>query len=80
MISRELIEKINSLWHKQKTVGLTEEEKKEQKQAREEYLAAMRGRVRGMLKDIRNSEDAQEGKDKNENSHSGDCSCKECKH
>ena len=80
MTSRELIEKINSLWHKQKTVGLTEAEKKEQKQAREEYLAAMRGQVRGILESIRNPEDAQIGEEKHNNSHSGECSCKKCKH
>jgi len=58
MISRELIEKINRLWHKQKSVGLTEEEKEEQRKAREEYLAAIRTQVRGMLEALRNPEDA----------------------
>lgn len=52
MISKELVDKINSLWHKQKTVGLTEEEKQEQKAVREEYLAAIRVQVRGMLDDL----------------------------
>ena len=53
MISKELVEKINSLWHKQKTVGLTDEEKMEQKAAREEYLAAIRTQVRGMLEELK---------------------------
>ncbi|PKM81602.1 MAG: DUF896 family protein [Firmicutes bacterium HGW-Firmicutes-14] len=59
MISRELIDRINHLWHKQKSVGLTPEEKEEQKKAREEYLTAIRGQVRGMLEDIKNPGDRQ---------------------
>jgi len=53
MISRELIEKINYLWHKQKTTGLNPEEKEAQRIAREEYLAAIRGQVRGILEDLK---------------------------
>ncbi len=52
MITRELIEKINALWHKQKTVGLSDEEKEEQRLAREEYLSVIRSQVRGMLESI----------------------------
>ncbi len=52
MISRELIEKINYFWHKQKTIGLTPEEKEAQHLAREEYLEAIRSQVRGLLDDM----------------------------
>lgn len=74
MISRELIEKINALWHKQQTSGLTEAEKEEQRLARGEYLAAIRAQVRGMLEAIKNPDD----EDKQE--HSNHCSCDRCKY
>ena len=38
MIDPKLIEKINQLARKQKTVGLTEKEKEEQAELRSEYL------------------------------------------
>lgn len=53
MITPDLIEKINTLWHKQKTVGLTSEEKEEQRAAREEYLSAIRAQVRGLLDELK---------------------------
>ncbi len=59
MISRELINRINSLWHKQQSVGLTEEEKEEQRLAREEYLAAIRTQVREMLEELKTPKNRQ---------------------
>lgn len=73
MISRELIDKINALWHKQQTVGLTGEEKEEQRLAREEYLAAIRCQVRGLLESLKTSDGEGSG-------HSHRCSCSRCKH
>lgn len=73
MITRELIDRINSLWHKQKTTGLTEEEKEEQRLARQEYLAGIRVQVRNMLETIKENEDDAEN-------HSQDCGCNNCKH
>lgn len=71
MISKELVDKINSLWHKQKAVGLTAEEKQEQKAAREEYLAAIRVQVRGMLDDLtKPQEDCEDHQH-----HNHGCSC-----
>jgi len=46
------IKRINELYHKSQDVGLTEEEKKEQKLLREEYLAAVRGNLRAQLNNI----------------------------
>lgn len=47
------IDRINTLYHKSKSVGLTEEEKAEQKQLREAYLAAIRANLRGSLESIK---------------------------
>ncbi len=46
------IDRINTLYHKMKAVGLTEEEKQEQKKLRQEYLKAIRGNLRGTLNNI----------------------------
>lgn len=46
------IDRINELYHKSKSVGLTEEEKKEQAALRQEYLAAIRGSLRNNLNNI----------------------------
>ncbi|HIV35410.1 MAG TPA: DUF896 domain-containing protein [Candidatus Blautia intestinigallinarum] len=46
------IDRINALAHKAKSVGLTEEEKAEQKQLRQEYIAAIRRSLRGQLDNI----------------------------
>lgn len=43
------LERINELARKQRTVGLTEEEKQEQKVLREEYIKAFRESLRGQL-------------------------------
>ena len=37
------IDRINALYHKSQSVGLTEEEKEEQAALRREYIAAIRG-------------------------------------
>ena len=42
MMDNVKIDRINTLAHKAKSVGLTEEEKKEQAELRQEYLAAVR--------------------------------------
>lgn len=50
--SRERIERINALYHKQKTVGLSEEEKREQAKLRQEYLDVIRRNMRASLNNI----------------------------
>ena len=45
-------EKINELYHKSQEEGLTEEEKAEQKQLREDYIASVRGNLKSQLDNI----------------------------
>ena len=46
------LDRINELARKQKSEGLTEAEKAEQKKLREEYLAVFRKTLRGQLENI----------------------------
>ena len=46
------IDRINELYHKSQSVGLTEEEKAEQAALKKEYLAAVRANLRGTLNNI----------------------------
>lgn len=46
------IDRINELYHKSKSVGLTEEEAKEQKKLRRDYIMAIRRNLRGSLDNI----------------------------
>ena len=48
----EKIKRINALYHKSQEEGLTEEEKAEQKQLREEYIASVRGNLKSQLDNI----------------------------
>ena len=48
----EKIDRINALAHKAKSVGLTEEEKKERDLLRKEYLASVRMNLRSQLDNI----------------------------
>ncbi len=51
-MEQEKIDRINTLYHKSQVVGLTEEEKKEQQELRQEYIAAIRRSLRGNLNQI----------------------------
>ena len=46
------IDRINELYHKSHSVGLTEEEKSEQAALKKEYLAAIRANLRSSLNNI----------------------------
>ena len=46
------IDRINTLYHKSKAVGLTPEEAEEQKRLRKAYIQAIRRNLRGSLDDI----------------------------
>ena len=52
MMDNVKIDRINTLAHKAKSVGLTEEEKKEQAELRQEYLAAVRKNLKAQLNNI----------------------------
>ena len=49
---QDKIDRINALYHKSQSVGLTEEEKKEQQQLRQEYVKAIRACLGGKLDNI----------------------------
>lgn len=51
------IDRINALAHKQKSVGLTEEEKTEQAALRKEYIESIRESLRANLNNISIQED-----------------------
>lgn len=46
------IDRINELYHKSQSVGLTQEEKEEQETLRREYLAGIRRSLRSNLNNI----------------------------
>ena len=52
MIDQKLIDKINELAHKQKTVGLTDEEKELQQKLRKEYIELFRAGFKQQLEAI----------------------------
>lgn len=49
MITKELINEINALARKQRSTGLTEEEKNYQNQLRKKYLAGFRENMKNIL-------------------------------
>ena len=51
-MKQEQIDRINELYHKSQSIGLTEEEKAEQAALRQEYIAAIRASLRGTLNNI----------------------------
>lgn len=51
-MNQKRLDRINQLARKQKTIGLTDEEKAEQKKLREEYLVDFRKTLRGQLENI----------------------------
>ena len=51
-MKQEQIDRINTLYHKSQSVGLTEEEKPEQAALRREYIESIRNSLRGHLNSI----------------------------
>ena len=51
-MKQEQIDRINTLYHKSQSVGLTEEEKAEQAALRREYIESLRNSLRGHLNSI----------------------------
>ncbi|MDA8235363.1 MAG: DUF896 domain-containing protein [Clostridia bacterium] len=52
MITKELVDRINFLSRKQRSVGLTTEEKAEQQQVRQQYLKGIREQLKNTLNSI----------------------------
>ena len=52
MTMQETIDRINELYHKSQNEGLTEEEKAEQKELRQNYVLSIRRSLRGQLDNI----------------------------
>ena len=52
ILTEELIKRINYLYHKSKTEGLTEEEKKEQAELRKEYVKGFRQGMANTLENV----------------------------
>ena len=52
MITPEMIDRINALYHKSQDIGLTEEEKEEQQMLRKQYIEAIRTNMRANLNTI----------------------------
>ncbi|GLC79819.1 DUF896 domain-containing protein [Lacrimispora brassicae] len=51
-MNQEKIDRINTLYHKLKSTGLTEEEQAEQTALRREYIETIRNSLRGNLNNI----------------------------
>lgn len=51
-ITQEMIDRINHLAHKKKTIGSTDEEAAEQKVLYKEYIAAFRANLKAQLDNI----------------------------
>ncbi len=52
MITEEMIGRINELYHKSQGEGLTEDEKREQQELRQEYIRSIRTNMRANLNRI----------------------------
>ncbi len=52
MITKEMLDRINELARKKRTIGLTESETLEQKKLYDIYLAEIRGQVTNLLESI----------------------------
>ena len=55
-MNEEKIKRINELYHKSKSEGLTEVEKAEQQALRKEYIAAIRVNIDAQMANVRKSE------------------------
>lgn len=51
-MNQQKLDRINELYHKSQSEGLTSAEKEEQRLLREEYVASVRANLRGQLNQI----------------------------
>ena len=52
MTMDETMQRINELYHKSQSVGLTEDEKTEQRALRQKYIDSIKGNLRGQLENM----------------------------
>lgn len=79
MITQELVDKINYLARKQRTEGLSAEEKAEQKKVREEYLEGIRAQVRDQMEGLGIPKKEHKPGHRHRHHHNGKkCSCEKC--
>lgn len=52
MTMDETIQRINELYHKSQSVGLTEDEKTEQRALRQKYIDSIKDNLRGQLENM----------------------------
>lgn len=60
MITKELVDRINELAHKKKTVGLTKDELEEQAVLRQKYLEGFRANFKKQMENVKFVEDLTE--------------------
>lgn len=72
MITQEMLNRINELSRKKRSVGLNPEELNEQKQLYEEYLSNIRGQVINLLDNIKVVDANADGESKAEESKKND--------
>lgn len=77
MVTKEMINRINELYKKQKNEGLTEEEKEEQKKLRSEYINSFKENLRGQLENIEVVSPEEYEKRMKEHKHEHNCNCHE---
>jgi uncharacterized protein YnzC (UPF0291/DUF896 family) len=83
MITKEMIARINFLSQKQRSEGLTDEEKDEQAKVRRQYLDGIRGQMKATLDNVTivdpealSPEDSQQFETlQNQDSHNCGCGC-----
>ncbi len=51
-VTPEMIARINELYHKSKSVGLTKKELEEQKKLRKAYVTAMKANIRAQMNNV----------------------------
>lgn len=81
MITKELVDRINFLARKQRSQGLNDDEKAEQKRLREQYLQGIREQVVGALESAGiqpKNKDHQEHHKKHQSNADQSCSCGHC--
>lgn len=52
MTMDETIKRINELYHKSQKIGLTEDERVEQRELRQKYIESIKGNLRGQLENM----------------------------